>query len=84
MLCPSRWFRFFSRSADFSFGYALGFYFYTMVLGYLWLVEFSRFHYDHTLAIASALVSALAFLAPVLFITSPIRQRFCAVGASAR
>ena len=76
MLRPSRWFRFFSRSADFSFGYALGFYFYTMVLGYLWLVEFSRFHYDHTLAIASALVSALAFLAPVLFITSPIRQRF--------
>jgi hypothetical protein len=47
-----------------------------MVLGYLWLVEFSKFHYDHTLAIASALVSALAFLVPVLFITSPIRQRF--------
>jgi hypothetical protein len=60
----------------FSFGYALGFYFYTMVLGYLWLVEFSKFHYDHTLATASALVSALAFVVPVLFITSPIRQRF--------
>ena len=28
--------------APFSFGYFLGFYFYTMILGYLWLVEFSR------------------------------------------
>ena len=27
----------------FSFGYFLGFYFYTMILGYLWLVDFSRF-----------------------------------------
>ncbi len=26
--------------APFSFGYFLGFYFYTMILGYLWLVEF--------------------------------------------
>ena len=26
----------------FSFGYFLGFYFYTMILGYLWLVEFSQ------------------------------------------
>jgi hypothetical protein len=60
----------------FSFGYVLGFYFYTMILGYLWLVEFSRFHYDHTLASISASVSALAFLLPVLFITSPIKQRF--------
>jgi hypothetical protein len=60
----------------FSFGYVLGFYFYTMILGYLWLVEFSRFHYDHVLAIVSAFASALAFLVPALFITSPIRQRF--------
>jgi hypothetical protein len=58
----------------FSFGYLLGFYFYTMILGYLWIVEFSNFHYDHTLAAASAFVSALAFLLPALFITSPIRQ----------
>jgi hypothetical protein len=60
----------------FSFGYFLGFYFYTMILGYLWLVEFSRFHYDHTLATFSAFASALAFLVPALFVTSPIKQRF--------
>jgi hypothetical protein len=58
----------------FSFGYVLGFYFYTMILGYLWLVTFSRFNYDHALATISALGSALAFLVPALFITSPIRQ----------
>ncbi len=34
----------------FSFGYFLGFYFYTMILGYLWLVTFSQFYYDHALA----------------------------------
>ena len=28
--------------APFSFGYFLGFYFYTMILGYLWLIEFSK------------------------------------------
>ncbi len=28
--------------APFSFGYFLGFYFYTLILGYLWLVEFSK------------------------------------------
>ena len=60
----------------FSFGYMLGFYFYTMILGYLWLVAFSRFNYDHALATISAFGSALAFLVPALFITSPIRQRY--------
>src|ERR1700688_3814258 len=40
--------------ARFSFGYFLGFYFYTMILGYLWIVEFSNFRYDHTLANVSA------------------------------
>jgi hypothetical protein len=59
----------------FSFGYFLGFYFYTMILGYLWIVEFSKFNYDHTLAAVSAFVSALAFLVPALFIASPIKQR---------
>jgi hypothetical protein len=63
-------------SNPFSFGYVLGFYFYTMILGYLWLVEFSRFQYDHALATVSAFVSALAFLMPALIITSPIKQRF--------
>jgi hypothetical protein len=60
----------------FSFGYFLGFYFYTMILGYLWLVQFSKFQYDHTLATVSAFASLLAFLVPALFITSPIKQRF--------
>jgi hypothetical protein len=62
--------------APFSFGYFLGFYFYTMILGYLWLIEFSRTSYNHSLAIVSIFLSALAFLAPALFITSPIKQRF--------
>jgi hypothetical protein len=47
-----------------------------MILGYLWIVEFSRFRYDHTLATVSAFVSALAFLVPALFITSAVRQWF--------
>ena len=29
--------------AGFSFGYLLGFYFYTMILGYLWIVSFAAF-----------------------------------------
>jgi hypothetical protein len=61
--------------ARFSFGYFLGFYFYTMILGYLWIVEFSSARYDHTLASVSATASAIAFLVPALLITSPLRQR---------
>jgi hypothetical protein len=63
-------------AARFSFGYILGFYFYTIVLGYLWLVEFSQHQYEQTLATISAFVSAVTFLAPALLITSPIRRRF--------
>ena len=47
-----------------------------MILGYLWLIEFSQLSYNHSLAIVSIFLSALAFLAPALFITSPISQRF--------
>jgi hypothetical protein len=60
----------------FSFGYFAAFYFYTMILGYLWLAAFSQFHYDHTWPSVSAFVSALAFLVPALFVTSPIKQIF--------
>jgi hypothetical protein len=60
----------------FSLGYFVGFYFYTMILGYLWLAAFSQFHYNHTLASVSAFVSALAFLVPALFVAPTIRQRF--------
>ena len=60
--------------ADFSFGYFVGFYLYTMVLGYLWLTCFSDFDYNRKLAGLSAAVCAVAFLLPALFITSPIRH----------
>lgn len=58
----------------FSFGYLVGFYFYVMVLGYLWLIQFSLLDYDHRLALASIVLSAFAFLAPALLITAPVRQ----------
>lgn len=60
----------------FSFGYALSFYFYTVILGYLWLTGFSQFKYDHALAYASAIASGLALFLPALFIASPVKQRF--------
>jgi hypothetical protein len=60
--------------ARFTFGYFVGFYLYTMVLGYLWLNFFSDFDYDHWSAGLSASVSAVAFLLPALFIASPIKQ----------
>jgi hypothetical protein len=61
---------------DFSLGYFVGFYFYTMVLGYLWLNLFSDLNYNHRLGGLSAAASAIAFLLPAIFITSPIRQRY--------
>jgi hypothetical protein len=64
---------FFVRSG-FSFGYFVGFYFYTMVLGYLWLNCFTDLNYDHRSAALSAAASAVAFLLPALFISSPLRQ----------
>ncbi|UPJ51951.1 hypothetical protein IVB30_11725 [Bradyrhizobium sp. 200] len=60
--------------ARFSFGFIAGFYFYTMVLGYLWLSCFSDLNYDRLSAGLSAVVSIVAFLLPALFITSPIRH----------
>jgi len=60
----------------FSFGYFVGFYLYTMALGYLWIAEFSDYNYDHTVASISVVVSTIAFLVPALFLTSPLEQRF--------
>lgn len=57
-----------------SFGYFVGFYFYTMISGYLWLVCFTDLNYNHVLAGLSAAVSAMAFLLPALFIVSPLAQ----------
>ncbi len=62
--------------AGFSFGYLIGFYLYTMVLGYLWLNCFSDLEYDHRLGGLSAAASAIAFLLPALFIASPIPQMY--------
>ena len=59
----------------FSFGYYIGFYFFTIILGYIWLSKFSLLDYDHSLGTLSALVSLVAFLLPALFVASPIRQR---------
>jgi hypothetical protein len=62
--------------ARFSFGYLVGFYFYTMILGYLWLNPFTDLRYDHRLAGLSAAASAVTFLLPALFISSPVRPIF--------
>ena len=60
----------------FSFGYFVAFYCYTMVLGYVWLNNFTDLVYDHRLAAFSAAASAIAFMLPTLFISAPIRQVF--------
>jgi hypothetical protein len=62
--------------ADFSFGYFVGFYLYTMILGYLWLNCFSDLNYDHRLSGLSAAASAIAFLVPALLVSSPIPQPY--------
>jgi hypothetical protein len=58
----------------FSFGYLLGFGFFTMILGYTWLANFSLLDYDHSLGIISMLVALIALLAPALYLNRPIRQ----------
>jgi hypothetical protein len=62
--------------ADFSFGYLTGFLFFTMILGYLWLNCFTDLNYNHRLAGLSAAASAVTFLLPALFISSPIRPAY--------
>jgi hypothetical protein len=60
--------------AEFSIGWYAGFHFYMMVVGYLWLNHFSGLSYNHRLSALSGAASALAFLLPALFMTSPLRQ----------
>jgi hypothetical protein len=62
--------------ARFSFGYLIGFYCYILILGFLWLSSFSRFHYDQKLAALSAATSGLFFLLPALAINAPVKQVF--------
>jgi hypothetical protein len=69
-------------AVEFSFGYFVGFYFYTMVLGYLWLNCFSNLTYNHLLGGLSAAAAAVAFLVPALFISWPVQQR-CAISIKA-
>ena len=85
---PSRWYvaaaavaafalvSYFFLRCDFSIGYFIGFYLYTMVLGYLWLNCFTDLNYDHLSAALSAAASTVAFLVPALLIVAPIRQTF--------
>src|SRR5260370_3539188 len=60
----------------FSFGYFIGFYFYIMILGYLWLNCFSDLIYNHQLAGLSAASSAVGFLVLALLISAPIPQTY--------
>lgn len=55
----------------FSFGYIASFYLYTVVLGYLWLIPFSLFSYDHTVTGLFALASLAGFLVPAMLINWP-------------
>jgi hypothetical protein len=59
---------------EFSLGYFVGFYFCSMVLGYLWLSFFSLRTYDHETARLSAAAAAIVFLLPALFVRSPLPQ----------
>jgi hypothetical protein len=62
--------------ARFSFGYLIGFHFYTMTLGFLWLSSFTKLHYDQKLAAVSAAASAVLFLLPALLIGAPVKHVF--------
>lgn len=60
----------------FSFGYLISFYFYTMILGFLWIENFTIYPYEHVLAGISAAASLLLFLLPALLINRPLRRNF--------
>jgi hypothetical protein len=62
------------RKAAFTFGYFVGFYFFTIILGYLWLGRFSQFDYDYESAAASAFAAGIAFLVPALLLKIPLRR----------
>ncbi|MHC2626568.1 hypothetical protein ACVIW2_008600 [Bradyrhizobium huanghuaihaiense] len=62
--------------ARFSFGYFVGFYFYTMILGFLWIDVFSYYSYEQLPAGISAALALVLFLLPVLFVRAPLRQPF--------
>lgn len=49
---------------NFSFGYFVGLYLSTSILGFVWLSYFSEFPYDHEAARISAIASLISFLIP--------------------
>jgi hypothetical protein len=57
----------------FSFGYFVGFYFYTMILGFIWLDCFTLYNYHRITAALSAAASLLLFLLPALLIDVPLK-----------
>jgi hypothetical protein len=57
-----------------SFGHFVGFYFYTMILGFLWIDVFTKYQYEHRLAGLSAAASLLLFLMPALLIRAPLKR----------
>ena len=64
-----------------SLGYFLGLNFYNLIFGYMWLVPISTLGYDHLAAMISALLSAIAFLLPAVFICRPA-PRIAALSAA--
>ena len=59
-----------------------GLYFYNLIFGYMWLVPISTLGYEHLAAMISALLSAIAFLLPAVFICRPA-PRIAALSAAA-
>ena len=62
--------------ARFSFGYIVGFNFYCMIAGFMWLSHFVGGGYDHAQARWSVAASLLLLLMPLLFQVAPLRPRF--------
>src|SRR5689334_4264568 len=58
--------------ARFSFGYLIGFGFYGVVAGFVWITHYSGLNYDHVRARYSAIACLATFLLPLLFLTAPL------------
>jgi hypothetical protein len=65
---------FFFLGREFSFGYILAYYFYVLIVGFLWINQFTILEYDRLLAGVSAAGSFVAFCIPALLIRWPFRH----------
>ncbi|WP_354049840.1 hypothetical protein [Bradyrhizobium sp. LB12.1] len=54
--------------AKFSFGYLISYNIYLMILGFLWINQFTDLNYDHYEAALSAVASGIAFIVPAMFL----------------